>query len=219
MYLISPKHLIIADLFFKILSKYLISLRYTIQIPTTTLAILVKTENYIRFSHLLTFPEWIEFLLERRDPWKSRFTIFPWFAIIYESWIREIQKLIRLHGWHGRFFKSFKTVGYASTAALTHTLEGSRKRIVAGRAFTIGEGRRGHVTQSTRQLREKWAGSRGQEKNRYSTEGENSRRAATFRDAAVRISRWCPRKWWLPLEKLNFPLSVPGSPHESRSSK
>lgn len=56
-------------------------------------------------------------------------------------------------------------------------------------------------------------------KNRHSTEGENSRRAATFRDAAVRISRWCPRKWWLPLEKLNFPLSVPGSPHESRSSK
>lgn len=66
MYLISPKYLIIADLFFKILSKYLISLRYTIQIPTTTLAILVKTENYIRFSHLLTFPEWIEFLLSTR---------------------------------------------------------------------------------------------------------------------------------------------------------
>lgn len=66
MYLISPKHLIIADLFFKILSKYLISLRYTIQIPTTTLAILVKTENYIRFSHLLIFPEWIEFLLSTR---------------------------------------------------------------------------------------------------------------------------------------------------------
>lgn len=67
MYLISPKHLIIADLFFKILSKYLISLGYTIRIPTTTLAILVKTENRnIRFSHLLTFPEWIEFLLSTR---------------------------------------------------------------------------------------------------------------------------------------------------------
>lgn len=217
MYLISPKHLIIADLFFKILSKYLISLRYTIQIPTTTLAILVKTENRnIRFSHLLTFPEWIEFLLSIRG---SHDLQYFHDSPSFESWIREIQKLIRLHGWHGRFFKSFKTVGYASTAALTHTLEGSRKRIVAGRAFTIGEGRRGHVTQSTRQLREKWAGSRGQGKNRHSTEGENSRRAATFRDAAVHISRWCPRKWWLPLEKLNFPLSVPGSPHESRSSK
>lgn len=216
MYLISPKHLIIADLFFKILSKYLISLRYTIQIPTTTLAILVKTENYIRFSHLLTFPEWIEFLLSIRG---SHDLQYFHDSPSFQSWIREIQKLIRLHGWHGRFFKSFKTVGYASTAALTHTLEGSRKRIVAGRAFTIGEGRRGHVTQSTRQLCEKWTGSRGQEKNRHSTEGENSRTAATFLDAAVRISRWCPRKWWLPLEKLNFPLSVPGSPHESRSSK
>lgn len=51
--------------------------------------------------------------------------------------------------------------------------------------------------------------SKKKKKNRHSTEGENSRRAATFRDAAVRISRWCPRKWWLPLEKLNFPLSVP----------
>lgn len=217
MYLISPKHLIIADLFFKILSKYLISLRYTIQIPTTTLAILVKTENYIRFSHLLTFPEWIEFLLSTRGSHDLQY--FHDSPSFMNHEYARFKNLFDCIGWHGRFFKSFKTVGYASTAALTHTLEGSRKRIVAGRAFTIGEGRRGDVTQSTRQLREKWAGSRGQEKNRHSTEGENSRRAATFRDAAVRISRWCPRKWWLPLEKLNFPLSVPGSPHDSRSSK
>lgn len=45
------------------------------------------------------------------------------------------------------FFESFKTVGYASAAALTHTLggallEGRRKRIVAGRAFAIGKRRR-----------------------------------------------------------------------------
>lgn len=100
------------------------------------------------------------------------------------------------------------------TRVQPHTLLSRR----AGRGLSraehsrLGRGGGGRVTAAGAATTREMSGiarAKKKKKNRHSTEGENSRRAATFRDAAVRISRWCPRKWWLPLEKLNFPLSVP----------
>lgn len=143
------------------------------------------------------------------------YNIFPRFAIIRELWIRETQKFIRLirAAWLAwSFFRELQD-GWLRECSRTHSSREGQEEDCRGPSIHDRGGEEGgRVTAAGAATTREMSGiarAKKKKKNRHSTEGENSRRAATFRDAAVRISRWCPRKWWLPLEKLNFPLSVP----------